>query len=267
VPADRAAVGWADAELMARLADALAPDDGQPTEAGLAALRASLEARLDWPAGPAAARTREKRWTSWAGRSRRGLVALGLIAGISVGGTGVALAGGASLPEPVRVVAHHLGLTLGAQAPRPIRPSASTGLRPDRAGAASSRPAEDVRAEPGLATRPEHGGGLDRWGSGAAPPPTLSGSGPPESGEGWPLSGYRSNGPYYPGGHSLTAVPSASPSRGSDPAGRPAPDPPAGAQQTPNRPGNGGDPAGHSHVATAARAGGEATRAAGGGPG
>ncbi len=278
------AVGWSEAELLLRVADALVPDDVQPTEAGLAALRASLDARptwpaspaaalrasLDarptWPASPAAARTRRKRWASWAGRSRRGLVALGLIGGISVGGTGVAVATGAPLPEPVRAVAHHLGLPTGSPAPRSGQRAETTGLGPEPARGASTRPAAKVRAVYDLATQPGERGGPDQQRPDAARPPLLSRSGPFEPGRDWLLAGYRRYRPYATGRHPLLEAPATRVRYQSDPDGS------VGAQPTPGCPQAtkpAGDRRGPGGVRSSGRRrldwGGRATQTAGGG--
>ncbi len=244
------------AELLVRLADALVPDEAQPTEAGLAALRASLDARLTWPAGPTAARTRRKRWRSWAGRSRRGLVALGLIGGVSVGGTGVALATGAPLPEPVRVVAHHLGLPVGSRAPRPGHPVEASGLRADRAAGASTGAAAKVPAARDRATQPGQRGDPDTPRPGA-PPQLLSRSSSFESGWAWPLAGDRRHRPDATGRHPLPEAPATHVHNSSDPDGPPAHHSPPGAEPDPGRPGTGGDPAGSRGLAAAVWAGGE----------
>jgi hypothetical protein len=259
-----AEVGPSDAELFVRLADALVPGDVEPTEAGLADLRATVDARSTWPAGPVAGPSAKKHWSSWTGRTRRGLVALGLIGGISVGGTGVAVAAGASLPEPVRVVAHHLGF--------PVRPTVTAqhhekGPRPERSKGAAARPAAKVRTVSDPATTPGLSGGWERQGATAASsrPSYRSGAG---SGSGWSARrywGYRS---YVPGRH-LPEAPAPYLSREWGPDGRPTHDPqPGSTQPYPGRRGTGSDPDAYRQQAAAVWAGGgRATQTAGGGLG
>jgi hypothetical protein len=248
-----AEVGPSDAELFVRLADALVPGDVKPTEAGLAHLRATLDARSTWPAGPVAAHGAKKRRSSWTGRTRRGLVALGLIGGISVGGTGVAVAAGASLPEPVRVVALHLGFPVG---PTVTAQHHENGPRPERSKGAAARPATKVRTVSDPATTPGRSGGSEGQGAAAASSRSSywSGAG---SGSGWSARrywGYRS---YLPGRH-LPEAPATYVSRGSGPDGRPTRDPqPGSTQQYPDRRGTGSDPDAYGQQAAAVWAGGE----------
>jgi hypothetical protein len=254
---DRGMVRWSDAELLTRLADALAPDDRQPTEAGLSALRASLDARTSWPA---AARVRRKPWTSWAGRSRRGLVALGLIGGVCLGGTSAAVATGSSLPEPVRVVAHHLGLPVGSP-PRVRALNPERARRPARTASASTRPAPSGGAAGGVTAGPGEVNESDLQTSRPTPPRPPLGPGPVESGQ-TPYQVYppdRSSeartppgtGPAASDNQPQSGVPATSGPSSADPAAR------VGPEQHPSGPGAGGEPRGDGSPAAAVWAGGE----------
>jgi hypothetical protein len=261
---DRARVGPSDAELFVRLVDALVPGDVEPTEAGLADLRATLDSRSTWPAGPVDPHGAKRRWSSWTGRTRRGLVALGLIGGISVGGTGVAVAAGASLPEPVRVVAHHLGFPVG---PTVTAQHHENGPRLERTKGATARPSARVRTLSDPGTTPVHSGGSEAQGASAASsrPSYRSGAG---SGSGWSATrywGYRSDAP----GRHLPEAPATYVPRGSGPDDRPAYDPQQGSTpQYPGRRGTGSDPDAYRQQAAAVWAGGgRATQTAGGGLG
>jgi hypothetical protein len=187
---DRTAMSPSDAQLLERLADALAPPYRQPTEAGLAALWAAVDARTTWPAGT---RTRglKERWRSWTWRSRRGLAALGLIAGVCVGGTGAAFAGGASLPEPIRAVAHHLGLPVGSPAPLSARHAGSS-LRRDPASSATdrTRTVAGPRASGTQGARPGYLDSSNQQKAGSAPLQHITGLPNPVSAPSLPLTTY-----------------------------------------------------------------------------
>lgn len=103
-----------DSELLSTLGAALRPPEAPVPDAGLAALRAALDERgslvpapLGWPD-----RLRSALNSRW----RKAGAATALVAGLVVGGTGVAFAAGGNVPEPLRAVAYNLGLPVDSPA-------------------------------------------------------------------------------------------------------------------------------------------------------
>lgn len=96
-----------DDELLVRLAKALEPADTPVPDAGLASLRAALDARdAGGLSRSGAGRFRRAVSTRW----RRAGAAAALAGGLIIGGTGVAFAAGGHVPEPIRSFAYHIGL-------------------------------------------------------------------------------------------------------------------------------------------------------------
>ena len=96
-----APLGDADDRMLARLHAAFAVEPVDPPAQGVAALDRALAERD--VRGEAGGRHRRPWW-------RQPLPVAGLAFGLVVGGSGTALAAGASLPRPVRALAHDLGL-------------------------------------------------------------------------------------------------------------------------------------------------------------
>jgi hypothetical protein len=104
----------ADEALLDRLSVALRPAPAMPPPAGVAALRRAVDQQ--WPASTRA-RVRG-RLAVWARRLRRAGAATAVIGGLVVGGTGVAVAAGGSVPHPVWTTLRGLGIPVPAPAVR-----------------------------------------------------------------------------------------------------------------------------------------------------
>lgn len=112
-----------DDELLAALSTSLAPEPMAPPADGLIALRRAL-AGTPGRSG--------NRWLQW----RRPLVAVGVSAGVLLGGAGAAFAAGVA-PEPLRAAAYDIGLPVDSPALSTARHEEAQ-LRRDLASAATS---------------------------------------------------------------------------------------------------------------------------------
>lgn len=96
---------WSDDVLMERLEEALRPAPVAPPPASVAALRRAVERSVQPSRG-------FKRLAAWARRLPRAGAATAVLGGVLIGGTGVSLAAGGSVPGPVGATLHDLGIPL-----------------------------------------------------------------------------------------------------------------------------------------------------------
>jgi hypothetical protein len=116
----------ADEALLEQLAEALRPEPRTPSPASVAALRRAVAQK--WR--PTAWAQVTRRLLAWARRLQRTGAAVAVFGGLAVGGTGMALAAGGSMHEPIPYRPHDPGIPVVAPAAQHPGGQVAVGPRP-----------------------------------------------------------------------------------------------------------------------------------------